>query len=42
MRRFHVQREARDRYGVDGTLLGVRGDLLVDGPGRRSAGWRTG
>ncbi len=29
MRRFHVQRQARDRYGVDGTLLGVRGDLLV-------------
>jgi glycosidase len=29
MRRFHVQRQARARYGVDGSLLGVRGDLLV-------------
>ena len=29
MRRFHVQREARERYGVDSTLLGLRGDLLV-------------
>ena len=26
---FHVQREARLRYEVEGALLGVRGDLLV-------------
>ena len=29
MRDFHVQRLARSRYGVDGALLGVRGDLVV-------------
>ena len=29
MRHFHIQRQARVRYGVDGALLGVRGDLVV-------------
>jgi len=29
MRAFHVQREARARYGVDGALLGTRGDLVI-------------
>ena len=29
MRYFHVQRQARVRYGVDNALLGTRGDLLV-------------
>jgi len=29
MRRFHVQRHARARYGIQGALLGVRGDLVV-------------
>ena len=30
MRAFHVQRSARERYGIDGTLLGSRGDLVDD------------
>ena len=28
-RDFHVRRTARERYGVDDTLLGIRGDLAV-------------
>ena len=29
MRAFHIRRDARERYGVDRALLGVRGDLVV-------------
>ena len=29
MRDFHVRRTARERYAIDDTLLGVRGDLVV-------------
>ena len=29
MRGFHVRRTARDRYAIDGTLIGLRGDLVV-------------
>ena len=28
-RTFHVRRTARERYGIDDTLLGIRGDLAV-------------
>src|SRR4051794_41380694 len=28
-RDFHVRRTARERYGIDETLLGIRGDLAV-------------
>ena len=26
---FHVRRTARDRYAIDGTLIGARGDLVT-------------
>ena len=29
LRSFHVRREARERYGVDGSLIGTDGDLVV-------------
>ena len=29
MREFHVQRAARERYGIDAGLFGVRGDLVT-------------
>jgi len=28
-RDFHVRRTARERYGIDGSMLGVRGDLVI-------------
>ena len=28
-RDFHVRRSARERYGIDDDLLGIRGDLAV-------------
>ena len=28
-RDFHVRRTARERYAIDGSLIGVRGDLLI-------------
>ncbi|MGZ9160314.1 MAG: alpha-amylase family glycosyl hydrolase [Candidatus Limnocylindrales bacterium] len=29
MRDFHVRRTARERYAIDGVLLGIRGDLIT-------------
>ncbi len=29
MRDFHVRRTARERYAIDGTLMGTRGDVVV-------------